>query len=133
MKCPACGGAVLIHDVRDLPYTYKGQQTVFHAIEGDYCPCCEEALFNAETSCNISELMLQFNKKVDGQFIAKVRKKLSLDQKEAAAIFGGGVNAFSRYETGKTRPPKPLIQLLQILDHHPELLPEIKTSKDLVY
>lgn len=23
MKCPSCGAAELIHDTRDLPYTYK--------------------------------------------------------------------------------------------------------------
>lgn len=23
MKCPVCGAAELIHDTRDLPYTYK--------------------------------------------------------------------------------------------------------------
>jgi hypothetical protein len=28
----------------------------------------------------------------------------ALDQREAAEIFDGGVNAFSRYETGKARP-----------------------------
>ncbi|MDO9052424.1 MAG: type II toxin-antitoxin system MqsA family antitoxin [Gallionella sp.] len=35
------------------------------------------------------------------------RKKLSLDKREAAEIFGGGINAFSRYENGKTKPPWP--------------------------
>jgi len=25
MKCPVCGAAELIHDTRDLPYTYKGE------------------------------------------------------------------------------------------------------------
>lgn len=39
---------------------------------------------------------------VDPAFITRVRKQLSLDQREAAEIFGGGVNAFSRYENGKT-------------------------------
>ena len=24
MKCPCCGAAELIHDTRDLPYSYKG-------------------------------------------------------------------------------------------------------------
>ncbi|MCW3611357.1 type II toxin-antitoxin system MqsA family antitoxin, partial [Burkholderia cenocepacia] len=24
MKCPCCGAAELIHDTRDMPYTYKG-------------------------------------------------------------------------------------------------------------
>jgi HTH-type transcriptional regulator/antitoxin MqsA len=46
--------------------------------------------------------MQAFNKQVnaaivDPVFIANVRKKLNLGQKEAADIFGGGINAFSRY------------------------------------
>jgi HTH-type transcriptional regulator / antitoxin MqsA len=41
---------------------------------------------------------------VDPDFIASVRKKPALDQREAAEIFGGGVNAFPRYENGKTKP-----------------------------
>jgi HTH-type transcriptional regulator/antitoxin MqsA len=65
---------------------------------------------------------------VDPSYIAKVRKKLALDQREAAAIFGGGVNAFSRYENGKTKPPLALVKLLKILDRHPDLLSEVKAS-----
>lgn len=34
---------------------------------------------------------------MDPRFITNVRKKLALDQREAAEIFGGGVNAFLRY------------------------------------
>ncbi|MGB4336010.1 MAG: type II toxin-antitoxin system MqsA family antitoxin [Chromatiaceae bacterium] len=45
-------------------------------------------------------------------FIAGVRKKLHLGQREAAELFGGGVNAFSRYENGKTKPPLALVRLL---------------------
>ena len=51
-----------------------------------------------------------------------------LDQREAAEIFGGGVNAFSRYENGKTKPPLALLKLLKVLDRHPELLEEIKAA-----
>ena len=51
-----------------------------------------------------------------------------LDQREAAAIFGGGVNAFSRYENGKTKPPLALVKLLKVLDRHPDLLEEIKAA-----
>jgi HTH-type transcriptional regulator/antitoxin MqsA len=63
---------------------------------------------------------------VDPQFIASVRKKLDLDQREAAEIFGGGVNAFSRYENGKAKPPLALVKLLKVLDRHPELLSEVR-------
>jgi len=65
---------------------------------------------------------------VDPEFIVKVRKKLALDQREAAEIFGGGVNAFSRYETGKTKPPLALVKLLKVLDRHPDLLDEVKVA-----
>ncbi|MES1264835.1 MAG: type II TA system antitoxin MqsA family protein, partial [Variovorax sp.] len=65
---------------------------------------------------------------VDPDFITQVRKKLALDQRQAAEIFGGGVNAFSRYENGKTKPPLALVKLLKVLDRHPELLDEIRTA-----
>ncbi|OIR10708.1 antitoxin MqsA [mine drainage metagenome] len=65
--------------------------------------------------------MLQFNKQVnaayiDPGYIASVRKKLALDQREASEIFGDGINAFSRYENGKTKPPQALVKLLKVLD-----------------
>lgn len=55
-----------------------------------------------------------------------MRKKLDLDQRDAAEIFGGGVNAFSRYENGKIRPPLALVKLFKLLDRHPDLLDEVK-------
>nr|RAV90640.1 hypothetical protein DBT45_10410 [Aerococcus tenax] len=65
---------------------------------------------------------------VDPAFIVRVRKKLALDQRRAGEIFGGGINAFSRYETGKTKPPLALVKLLKILDRHPDLLKEIAAA-----
>lgn len=131
MKCPACGGAKLIRDTRDMPYIYKGESTVLPAITGNFCPACGEAVLDMEESARASALMLEFNKQVnasivDPAFIAGVRKKLKLDQREAAEIFGGGVNAFSRYENGKTKPPLALVKLLKVLNRHPELLDEVK-------
>lgn len=133
MKCPSCEAAVLLQDTRDLPYTYKGESTVIPSVTGDYCPACDESVLNAVESARVSRAMLDFNKQVnaaivDPAFIAGVRKKLALDQQEAAEIFGGGVNAFSRYETGKTRPPLALVKLLKVLDLHPDLLNEIRAA-----
>jgi HTH-type transcriptional regulator/antitoxin MqsA len=132
MKCPYCGEAQLKKGTRDLPYTYKGEQTLIKAVRGDFCPACDEVVLDSSESERTSELMLKFNKEVnsayiDPAFIMQVRKKLHLDQREAAEIFGGGINAFSRYENGKTKPPLSLVQLLRVLDRHPELLDEIKT------
>jgi HTH-type transcriptional regulator / antitoxin MqsA len=133
MKCPSCGMADLVSDVRDLPYVYKGESTILPGVEGDFCPACSDSILGASESARVSAAMLEFNKQVnaaivDPQFITRVRKKLDLDQQEAATLFGGGVNAFSRYETGKTRPPLALVKLFQLLDRHPDLLGEIRTS-----
>jgi HTH-type transcriptional regulator/antitoxin MqsA len=38
------------------------------------------------------------------------------------------VNAFSRYENGKTRPPLALVKLLKVLGKHPELLGEVRAA-----
>ena len=132
MKCPVCGAAELIHDTREIPYTYKGETTILKTI-GDFCPACGESVHEAEDSERVMSEMRAFSRQVNGgivdpAFIVKVRKKLALDQREAAEIFGGGVNAFSRYENGKTKPPLALVKLLKVLDRHPELLEEIKVA-----
>ena len=133
MKCPHCPAATLVRDTRDMPYTYKGESTTLPAVAGDFCPACGESVLGAPESARVSGLMLAFNKEVnasivDPAFIATVRKKLALDQREAAEIFGGGVNAFSRYENGKTKPPLALVKLLRVLNRHPDLLNEVRAA-----
>ena len=133
MKCPLCSAAPLVPETRNMPYTYKGESTTLPDVSGEFCPACGEAVLDARESARVSALMLAFNKQVnasivDPGFIASVRKKLALDQREAAEIFGGGVNAFSRYENGKTRPPLALVKLLKVLDRHPDLMSEVRAG-----
>ncbi len=131
MKCPICDEAELVRDTRDIPYTYKGESTTIPGVTGYFCPACGESILDAAESARTSSMMLDFNKQVnasivDPEFIVSVRKKLELDQREAAEIFGGGVNAFSRYENGKTKPPLALVKLLRVLERHPDLLAEVR-------
>jgi HTH-type transcriptional regulator / antitoxin MqsA len=133
MKCPQCGAAVLSQDTRDIHYIYKGEATTIPAVTGDFCPACNAVVLDRKHGDRYDGLIGAFQREVnasfvDPAFIFNVRRKLALDQREAAEIFGGGVNAFSRYENGKTRPPLALIKLLKILDRHPELLGEIRTG-----
>jgi HTH-type transcriptional regulator/antitoxin MqsA len=133
MKCPVCGAAELVHDIRDLPYTYKGETTNIAAVTGDFCPACAESILDAAESNRVMRDMRAFSKQVnaaivDPRFITNVRKLLALDQREAAEIFGGGINAFSRYENGKTKPPLALVKLLKVLERHPDLLNEVRAA-----
>ena len=133
MKCPVCGAAELIHDTRDLPYTYKGETTMIPAVNANFCPACDESITDMAETERVMREMQAFHKQVnaaivDPGFIIAVRKKLNLGQREAAEIFGGGVNAFSRYENGKTKPPLALVKLLKLLERHPDLLNEVRAA-----
>ena len=133
MKCLSCRAAKLGHVTRDMPYKYKGESTILPQVTGDFCPACDESILDALESRRAMKLMSAFSKQVnasfvDPDFIASVRKKLEPDHREAAEIFGGGVNAFSRYENGKTKPPVALVKLLKVLDRHPELLGEVRAA-----
>lgn len=131
MKCPVCGAAELIQDTRDVPFSYKGESTIIPAVTGEFCPACDEVILNREHGDRYSELIGVFQRQVnaafvDPNYITRVRRKLDLDQRQAAELFGGGVNAFSRYENGKTKPPLALVKLFKLLDRHPDLLDEVR-------
>lgn len=133
MKCVTCGAAELVRETREVPYVYKGASTTIPAVTGDFCPACGEAVFDRENGDRYASLVAAFQRQVnagfvDPTYIARVRRKLNLDQRQAAELFGGGVNAFSRYETGKTKPPLALVKLLKVLDRHPELLDEVRAA-----
>jgi HTH-type transcriptional regulator/antitoxin MqsA len=133
MKCPVCGAAELIQDTRDVPYNYKGEATIIPAVTGEFCPACDEIILNREHGDRYSELLGAFQRQVnaafvDPDYITRVRRKLDLDQRQAAELFGGGVNAFSRYENGKTKPPLALVKLFKLLDRHPDLLDELRAA-----
>lgn len=133
MKCPNCGQPHLLRDTRDLSHAYKGESTTIPSVTGEFCSACDEVVLSGDEAKRVSASMREFSKQVNASivdlgFISGVRRKLQLDQREASAIFGGGINAFSRYESGKTKPPLALVKLLKVLDRHPDLLEEIRAA-----
>ncbi len=133
MKCPVCGGAALVYGTRDMPFTYKGQTIQVTAVMADWCDACGESLTGPAESERVMRAMNEFRQQVNAQdgnqeLIRNVRKQLHLSQREAAELFGGGPNAFSRYERGSTEAPQPLVQLFKILGRHPELINELRVG-----
>lgn len=64
MKCPVCGAAALIHDTRDLHYTYNGKTTVIPAVTADFCAACDESITDMSESERVMREMQAFNKQV---------------------------------------------------------------------
>ena len=131
MLCPVCGGAELEHGIHAVPCAYKGRETVF-SLEGDKCPACGEVVLARAECETMDRLMDQFERAVNAEafdpgFVLAVRKKLGLNQRQAGELFGGGANAFSRYELGKAKPPRTLLQLLRLLNNDPSRLRELES------
>ena len=127
--CLQCDdGTVLEHGRRDIAYSYRNHTTCVPAVLGWHCPVCGECEFDEGEGKRYSDAVDAFSSGVDREQAASlraIRKRLGLKQAEAGRLFGGGVNAFSEYERGKTQPHKSTVLLLRLLDKHPELLKEL--------
>lgn len=115
MKCPVCHQGEMVSGIKDIPYTFRGRKTVLKGIHGLYCVHCEESIMNKEESDAFMAQVKAFRASVNAEtvapeFIVKVRKS-SLLPKRGKRNFGGGVNAFSRYEKGNAQPHPSTIKL----------------------
>jgi HTH-type transcriptional regulator / antitoxin MqsA len=122
--CPVCGEKSCYRDIRAMEYEYKQQKIVVQQ-PGLWCDACGEGIIDGKDSKATQRELQEFKAKTDGLLtpdqIRGVRKKLHLKQVEAGEIFGGGPNAFSRYETGALPAPKSLDLLFKVLDNNPEI------------
>jgi HTH-type transcriptional regulator / antitoxin MqsA len=62
MQCPICAGADLIHDTRDVQYTYKGESTIIEHITAQFCPACGELILDADEGRRFGDLIGEFHK-----------------------------------------------------------------------
>lgn len=69
MKCPICSTDKLIHDTRDVSYTYKGETTVISGVVGDFCPACDEVVLDREQGDRFSDLVGDFQRQVNSNCV----------------------------------------------------------------
>lgn len=125
--CPNCFKGKLKHRSKAMTYCFKGRSLVLEQ-PGQWCDYCDEGLLSGRDLKATEPQLKVFRqsvKKEMAQSYKQIRLKLGLTQKRAGEIFGGGVNAFSRYERGETEPPLATQKLLRLLEKHPRLLKEV--------
>ena len=126
--CLNCEKSDMVRSKKDVVIEYRGHRATVRAVDGWHCPECGEVEFVGNEGARYAEALEKLRLKIDAEEsaeLARIRKKLKLSQRRAAAIAGGGVNAFSRYENGKARPVAAVVNLFRLLDKHPELIDEI--------
>ena len=110
---------------------HRGEVGEVSDLSGWKCPECGGVDFGSESAVRYAaagdDLVLAARRKL-GEEIRRMREKLGLTQAKAALLTGGGHSAFSRYERGEAVPMPSVVNLLRILDRHPELLDELQVQ-----
>lgn len=125
-------GALLRQETRDVTETMDGLHATVRALRGWHCAVCGEIEFDKDSRSaeRYSATLAKLRERVATRRAAQLRatrKKLGLKQAEAGRMFGGGVNAFSEYERGKTQPHKSTVLLFRLLEKYPDLLAELRS------
>ncbi|MEG0634691.1 MAG: type II toxin-antitoxin system MqsA family antitoxin [Pseudomonas sp.] len=110
----------------------QGMERRVDTLSGWECKACGDGFWDPDTDsadryAEAGDELVLAARKMIGAEIKRIRRKRHLTQKEAVQLlFGGGHNAFSRYERGELMAPKPLVLLMRLLDRHPHLLADAK-------
>ena len=122
-------GATLTRGQRPFIVTYKGE-SVSVDLPGYYPVGEGDGLHVGQDMSVVDEALRNLKEKLEGvpapSSIRRLRAKLRLSQREAGALFKVGENAFDKYERGLVEPSGPTIQLMTLLDRHPDLVDELR-------
>jgi HTH-type transcriptional regulator/antitoxin MqsA len=123
-------GEPLFRSVRAIEITYKGQ-VVTVDLPGYYPVGEGDGVHVGDDMAVADQALRMLKEQVDGlpspDTIRSLRKKLKLSQREAGQLFKVGDNAFDKYERGLIAPSGPTIQLMKLLDRHPELVNDLRS------
>lgn len=127
-SCPICDGMLKRED-KTVVYSYKNH-TKELIQSGDYCMECNEGFLSPKDLKVSQKAIADFKREVDHLLttdeVRAIRKKLKLTQEKASSLFGGGVRAFHKYETGENAQSKPLDILLKLIDNGKLSMDDIK-------
>ena len=123
MICPICEAGRLAEISQKNAVEYKGQNGLLDMRLSECDACGSEQTTAAQSKFN-KRAMTAFKKRVDGlltgEQVRTVRKKFGLNQVQAAAVFGGGPVAFSKYENDDVMQSDAMDRLIRVADAVPE-------------
>lgn len=123
-NCPICNGKIE-YTSKMVRYEYKN-----HSQSGEHCPECGESFLSPKylkaSKKEIADFKIEVDHLLKSDDLKRIRKKTNLTQEEAAVLFGGGIRAFHKYETGDNIQSKPLDILLKLIDMKKISIKDIK-------
>lgn len=123
--CKNCENETLIEELFEDSIDFRGLLLEVEGLKRVRCERCNHVWEGAEHAAYNKELIRQaYNKKrefvreelglLSGQEIHRILELLDLTQKEASTLFGGGANAFNKYESGEVLQSIAMDRLLRV-------------------
>lgn len=116
--CFACETGRLVLTTIPEVVQHNGNDVLVPDYEALVCDNCEERFVSPEVAKRNAPRIADAKRRSEGLLtggeIAAIRKGMGLSQSDAAEIFGGGVNAFSKYERGEVVQSKAMDLLLRL-------------------
>jgi len=132
--CAACGSSELIElqEVNHVTHRdIKGQVVTFFS----ECKTCGSEVVTDNQSKKNKRSLMAFKKTCDGllsgQEITAIREKLAITQGEAASIFGGGSNAFTKYENDDVMQSVAMDKLIRLAYESPDVFSRLREKAGL--
>ncbi|EDN68476.1 transcriptional regulator protein [Beggiatoa sp. PS] len=111
--------------------SYKGTELSV-SMEYSICNRCGREFISKQQIINNDARMRDAKRSLDGLMtsseIYDARKKLGLTQEQASKVFGGGKNAFSKYERSEVSQSVAMDKLIRICLKHPNVFREMLAS-----
>lgn len=124
--CPICEQGTLIAHTYCHEVVCEGAKLEVPGMEYSVCTACgADPVLPSQAKRNqlrVAEARREHMGLLSGEQIRAVRDKLALSQARAAELFGGGANAFSKYERGETLQSVAMDRLLRLVAANPWLL-----------
>lgn len=128
--CPVCGQAALKPANFSHTFRHNERDLVVDELEGYECASCKsEPMFPEQIRRNerrIRDAKRRADGLLSGSQVREARELLGLSQQEAATLFGGGTNGFSKYERGETAQSVAMDRLLRLVLADPSKLEELR-------
>jgi HTH-type transcriptional regulator/antitoxin MqsA len=127
-NCKLCKSEDVSDYVEGEEITYKGT-TLQVSIAYSLCNNCDREFISKPQILQNEAALRAAKKDYDGllssEEIIQARRTLSLTQEQAARVFGGGRNAFSKYERGEVSQSVAMDKLIRICLNHREVFHEL--------
>jgi HTH-type transcriptional regulator / antitoxin MqsA len=122
--CPVCDEGRLTEEVYVGEIHHNGAKLMVSGLERCRCDTCAADPVLAEQIKRNQLRIADARRTVDGllcaQEIRAAREAMQLSQAQAAEIFGGGANAFSKYERGEVAQSVAMDRLIRLTRDFPE-------------